>query len=324
MAPDGKSSRQSSQENTRKEIFRRKRATGTRLGEKYFIPISLAPALAFIFLFTLYPLLFAVYVSFQKLDLRRPNLSGFIGADNYVDVFTRPEIQSSWAQTFIFAVMAVGIVVTLSLAFAILLNQTFRGSGCMQVLVLVPWAIPYVVSGTIWKWIFDPNFGLANELLFRAGLIDTYQPFIVQQWPAMFILLLAYVWVETPLPTLLFFAALQSVPQELYEQAKIDGASAWHRFRKITFKWIRPIFFIILVYETLMDIRAFDLVFVVTAGGPADFTALISFFTYREAFVNLNFGRATALSLTLVAISMLLIYLYYRFLKVGRLRLRIR
>jgi ABC-type sugar transport system permease subunit len=221
-------------------------------------------------------------------------------------------------------VLAVGIVVSLSLGFALLLNERFRGSSVMQVLILLPWAIPLVVSGTLWKWIFDANFGLANEVLLRLGMISSYQPFVVQQWPAMLMLLLAYVWVETPLPTLLFFASLQSVPQELYEQAKIDGASAWHRFKTVTFKWITPIFFIVLVYETLMDIRAFDLVYVVTAGGPADFTALISFFTYRQAFVYLDFGRATALSLTLVAISVLLIFLYYRLLRVGRLRLRIR
>lgn len=263
-------------------------------------------------------------MSFQHLDLRRPSLSGFVGIDNYASAMALPEVQRSWISTATFAVMAVAIVVTLSVCFALLLNEKFRGAGVLQVLLLVPWSIPLVVSGTLWKWIFNENFGIANEITTRLGLFPYYQSFIVQQWPAMIILLLAYIWVEIPLPTLLIYASLQSVPQELYEQSKIDGASAWHRFRTVTFKWIRPIFFIVLVYETLMDIRAFDLVYVVTSGGPADFTALISFFTWRMAFANLNFGTATALSLILVAISVLLIYLYYRLLRVGRLRLRIR
>jgi len=291
--------------------------------DRKFMLVGLVPPLIPIFLFTVYPLAYALYVSLLDLDLRKP-VAPFVGFDNYIYVLSDPSIQFSWYVTGIFTMIVVPLSIGMGLGLALLLSRPFKGVSFLQTLVLVPWAIPYVVSGTIWKWLFDSSYGIMNWLLLRLGLIESYQPWLVQPWPAMIILVMAYIWVEVPLDTLLFLAALQSVPHELYEAARIDRAGPLARFRYISFVWIRPMFFIVIVYETLMALRAFDLVYVITAGGPADFTALLSFFTYRLAFVGMHFGRATALCVLILIVSFILLYIYYKLLRIGALRLRVR
>ncbi|MEM0349326.1 MAG: sugar ABC transporter permease [Candidatus Caldarchaeum sp.] len=291
-------------------------------GDVKFVLIGLLPALSFIFPFTFYPIAYAVYVSTLRYDLKYPEQIAFAGFDNFIEVLTSYYMADSVQATIIFVVIAVPIVVLLSLGLAMLLNQNFRGVGFLQWLVLVPWAIPLVDSGAIWKWIFDANYGIFNAALKSLGLIDSYVPWLNLRWPAMLVLVIAFLWVQLPLPTLLFLAGMQSIPQELYEAAVIDGAGAWAKFRTITLTWLRPFMLIVAVYTSLMAIWTFDLVYVITAGGPGNFTAVISYYTWSEMFTFLNFGRASALSFLVVLVSIGLIIAYFRALRIGRLRLR--
>ncbi|MFX0145886.1 MAG: carbohydrate ABC transporter permease, partial [Candidatus Hodarchaeota archaeon] len=260
------------------------------------ILIGLAPALAPIFIFTFYPVFYAIYVSLFRFNLKYPEQYGFIGGLNYVEMTQTYYFQNSLRSTAIFAIMAIPVIVIGSLLLSILITRKFRGAGFLQWLVLIPWAIPYVVSGIVWKWMFDSAYGIFNDVLYRLGIIGEYIPWVTLPLPAMVILLLAFTWVSLPMPTLLFMAGLQSIPQELYEAAWVDGAKTYSTFKSITFTWLRPIVLIVVIYTTLMSIWMFDLIYVITQGGPADFTALISFYTYNEMFTFLNFGRASALS----------------------------
>ncbi|MEM3071879.1 MAG: sugar ABC transporter permease [Candidatus Bathyarchaeia archaeon] len=286
------------------------------------ILIGLAPALIPIFIFTFYPVLYALYVSTLRYNLKYPEQFGFIGMGNYIEMTKTYYFRYSLLSTGLFAALAIPVIVFGSLGLAILLSQRFKGSGFLQWLVLVPWAIPYVVSGIVWKWMFDSNYGLFNDLMVKLGVISSYQPWLTRQWPAMLVLLLAFTWVSLPLPTLLFLAGIQSIPNELYEAALVDGAKAFARFKVVTFTWLKPIMLIVVIYTTLMSIWMFDLIYVITQGGPADFTALISYYTYNEMFTFLNFGRASALSVFVLIIGIALIFAYFKALQIGRLRLR--
>jgi ABC-type sugar transport system permease subunit len=291
-------------------------------GDLKFILIGLAPALTPIFIFTFYPLGYALYTSTLHYDLKYPEDVYFVGFGNFLEVFNTYYFSNSARATAIFAAISVPLVVILSLALALLLSRPFRGVGFLQWLVLVPWAIPLVVSSSVWKWIFDSNYGLFNYFVTTLGFADSYQPWLTRPWSAMGVLILAYLWVQLPLPTLLFLAGIQSIPQELYEAAMIDGAKTWARFRAVTFTWLKPIFLIVAILSTILAIWTFDQVYVITAGGPADFTALISFYTYSEMFTFLNFGRASALAVLVMIVSIILIFAYFKALRIGRLRLR--
>jgi len=287
-----------------------------------YVLIALVPALIFIFFSVIYPIVQAGYISVHNWDLVTPEDRDFVGLKNYINVVTGYYFWKSMGVTAIFASIALVLVVLFSFGFALLINKAFKGAKYLQVIVLLPWAVPYVVTGAMWKWIYDSNYGLLNGILLQLGLISEYQPWLTQPWAAMFLLIIAHVWTETPLPTLLILAGLQSVPRELYEAALVDSAKPFAQFRYITFVWLKPILLIVFIYETLMAIRAFDLIYVITAGGPADFTATISFFTYRETFLFLDFGRATALCYIIVGMGLILIFAYFKALKAGSLELQ--
>jgi ABC-type sugar transport system permease subunit len=257
-----------------------------------------------------------------RYNLKYPNQYGFIGGKNYVDVTQMYYFVGSLTSSVIFAVVAIPIILFASLALAMLAARKFRGSGFLQWLILVPWGIPYVVAGLDWKWLFDSNYGLINNILLNLGVIESYQPWLTMQWPAMFAIVISFIWVTLPLPTLLFLAGIQSIPQELYEASQVDGAGALARFRAITFTWLKPIFLIVVILTTLSSIQVFDPIYVITQGGPADFTAMITFYTFLEMFNFLDFGHASALAFMIFIVSIILIFAYFYALRMGRLRLR--
>jgi len=230
---------------------------------------------------------------------------------------------TSMSSTFIFALITVPSITLISLGEALLLSRKFRGVKILQVLALVPWSIPFVVSGSVYRLMFDFNFGMFNDIMLRLGLISQYRSWFSMAWPAMLIVALAYLWIQTPFPTLLLLAGIQSIPEELNEAALIDGAKRFAHFRVVTFNWLKPIIFIVLVYASIMALWCFDPIFVITAGGPADFTKLVTYFTYERMFGYLNFGEAGASTIIILAVTIVLIYLYFRALRLGRLRLRV-
>ena len=291
-------------------------------GDLKDISIGLLPALIPLFLFGFYPLAYAAYVSLFRYNLKYPQQYGFVGPQNYVEVTQAYYFRGSLTSSIVFAVVAIPIILVASLALALLAARKFRGAGFLQWLILVPWGIPYVVAGLDWKWIFDSNYGLFNAVLLQLGIIESYRPWLTIQWPAMIVIIMSFIWVTLPLPTLLFLAGIQSIPQELYEAAMVDGARALARFRAITYTWLKPVFLIVIILTTLMSIQVFDPIYVITQGGPADFTALISFYTFQEMFTFLDFGHASALAFMIFMVSILLIFAYFYALKMGRLRLR--
>ena len=172
-----------------------------------------------------------------------------------------------------------------------------------------------MVSGLLWKWILNADFGILNGLLMALGLIDSYIPFLADPTLAKASLIMAFIWKEGPLVAIFFLAGLQLIPQEYYEAAKIDGGGAWTIFRNVKVPLLRPVFLIVIVYETMAAILTFDTIYVMTGGGPADATSLISWFAYAEIFKGLNLGHGIALAIIIAAITLVLILFYLRALR---------
>jgi multiple sugar transport system permease protein len=254
-------------------------------------------------------------MSFFKYLLTRPNDHPFVGLGNFIEVITSYYFKNSLEVTAIYTLAAVSGVILYGLGVALLLNTTIRLARPLKVVILLPWALPAVVSGLLWKWILNADFGILNGMLMALGLIDSYIPFLADPTLAKASLIMAFIWKEGPLVTIFFLAGLQLIPDEYYEAAKIDGGGAWTIFRYVKAPLLRPVFLIVIVYETMAAILTFDTIFVMTGGGPADSTALISWFAYAEIFKGLNLGHGIALAILIAAITLGLIVFYLRALR---------
>lgn len=292
--------------------------------KRQVIIFFLLPALIPLLLFGIYPTAYAFYLSFTFYNLKAVGAEPyFYGLGNFIDLFNDSLFQQSIIVTVIFALLFIPLAVLISLAQALILSTNIKGVKILQVLAIIPWGIPTVVSASFFKFIFEANFGLFNDIMTKLGLITSYQSWTSIPSVAMLIVVLAYLWVQVPLPTLLFLAGIQSIPQELYEAAEIDGAKRLAKFKVVIFDWLRPIFLIVLVYVTLQALWAFDAIYTITFGGPAGNTKVLAFFTYEKMFTMLNFGQAGAVSILTLFVTAFLIFLYFKALRIGRIRLRV-
>lgn len=269
-----------------------------------------APSLIAIFLLAAYPIVYSGWISLHKYNLKRPRVFQFIGLENYAAILNSPEFWSALWITIQFTVLVVTAVAVLGVCVALLLDQPFRGRAIVRTLVLLPWAIPPVVNGLMWQWIYDSKIGALNGLLFSLGIISEYKGWLSDPTSALLALAFADVWNVLPLAVILLLAALQKIPRELYESARMDGAGPLHLFRYITFPWLAQTLLVVLILQTLSAIRVFDVIYVLTAGGPGTATTTLTWKTYLTTFESLDFGlgNAYAYSVSLITFGFALVY----------------
>lgn len=274
-----------------------------------------APMLIAIFLVSVIPIGYSFWISLQRYNLRQPNRIRFIGLDNYWDILSNAEFWQSMRVTFTFTIGSViGEIVT-GVLLALLLNEQFKGRGFLRSAMLLPWAIPGVIAGVMWKWIFNPRFGVLNGLLYSLGLIDEYRSWIgVDPTMAMAALIFVQIWNALPFNTLVLLAALQTIPSDLYEAATVDRADLWSRFRHITLPWLTQPIMIIMILATTAGLRVFDLIYVLTGGGPGDSTRVVTFTAWKKAFDALDFGAANAYAYILTFMTLIIGLIYIRML----------
>ena len=266
--------------------------------------------------FTVYPLLYSVYLSVHENVLTRPLDNDFVGLQNFREVVGGYYFWRSLWSTAVFAVMAVAAVTLYGLGVALLLNQPgVLGSTLLKVVVLLPWAIPSVISGIIWRWIFDGDYGVLNGLLLATGVVERYVPWMSQPFTARLCMVIAHVWKQGPLAAVFLLAALQIIPAELYDAVRMDGAGRWNAFRFVTVPYLKATLALVLIYETIVAVATFDLVYVMTGGGPADATAIIGWYAYTEIFRFLNLGHGAALAIILGVLLLGLVMIYLRLLR---------
>jgi len=272
------------------------------------------PALVAIFVLAAYPILYSAWISLHKYNLKRPRVFDFIGLDNYATIVASPEFWSALRITMEFTVLVVTTVAVLGICVALLLNLPFRGRDLLRTLILLPWAIPPVVNGLMWQWIYDSKIGALNGLLVSLGIIPEYRGWLSEPTSALLALAFSDVWNVLPLAVILLLAALQKIPAELYESARMDGAGPVQLFRYVTFPWLAQTLLVVLILQTLSAIRVFDVIYVLTAGGPGTATTTLTWKTYLTTFENLDFGLGNAYAYTVSLITFGFALVYFRVL----------
>jgi multiple sugar transport system permease protein len=199
-----------------------------------------------------------------------------------------------------------------ALAVALFLNEAFRGRRILAVLLLVPWATPSVVNGLMWKWIYDSNYGVLNGLLSALGWIDSYKIWLADPDKTLYLIANAAIWKQMPLSAILLLVAMKSIPEDLYKAARVDGANVFQRFLHVTLPALRPGLMLVLVYETMISVRHFDLFMLLTEGGPGNASSTLSWQIYVETFRSLHFGTGSALAYILALVTLILGYLMIR------------
>jgi ABC-type sugar transport system permease subunit len=293
------------------------RARGDDLasGDRRLAWLLVAPALATIALVAVFPLLWTLWESLHLHDLRMPwRGRPFIGLGNYAEIAGDPRFWDALGHTAGFAAVSVALEVALGLAFALAMNRAFRGRGLVRAAVLVPWAVPTVVVALLWRFMFESDTGIANAILTRSGALDRPVAWFVGSLTAWVPIVLADVWKTTPFVALLLLAGLQNIDRSLYEAAAVDGAGAWWQFRHVTLPLLRPALLVALIFRTLDAFRVFDLVYVLTGGGPGTATEPVALYTFNALLQNLRFGYGAALSVVVFLVTFALALLYIRWL----------
>jgi ABC-type sugar transport system permease subunit len=269
------------------------------------------PAVGTILLIALFPLGWTVWESLHLHDLRMPWLGRpFVGLDNYLEAVGDQRFREALVHTLLFTVASVTLELALGCVLALAMNRAFRGRGLVRAAILVPWAIPTVVAALIWRFMFDGDSGIVNAALASVGV--TPPVWFVDRFAAWVPVVLGDVWKETPFVALLLLAGLQGIDPSLYEAARIDGASAWRQFRHITLPLLKPALLVALIFRTRDAFRVFDLVYVMTGGGPGTATEPIALYTFTSLLQNLRFGYGSALSVLVFLVAFVLAVGYIR------------
>ncbi len=288
---------------------RGRRAPSYGRSERRLAALLLSPSLVLIGLVAAYPIGYAIWLSLNEYSVRVPGLSRFAGLDNYEAAFAGG-FWDALRNTLVFTVASVSLELIIGLAMAIAMHHAFRGRGLLRATVLVPWATITAVTAITWRSIFEPGVGFAPQLLAKVGIAEDVV-WLGERGYAMSVLILADVWKTAPFMALLLLAGLQVIPEDVYEAARVDGATPWQRFTRITLPLLMPAILVALIFRTLDALRVFDLPAVLTDGSNG--TNVLSLLAYQELTQNRLLGLGAALSVLTFAVVMIVSFLYIRF-----------
>jgi len=265
-----------------------------------------APAVIAMLLVTIYPILYAIILSVQKVDLRFPEESGFVGLDNYQAVLTSPLWWTDVFNTTLVTVISVVIELVLGMILALVMHRALFGRGLIRTSVLIPYGIVTVVAAFAWFFAFDPSSGFVNSLPF----MDSEKAWFGDRGSAFSVIIMTEIWKTTPFMALLLLAGLATIDEGLYEAAKVDGANAWQRFYKITLPLLKPALLVALLFRTLDAFRVFDSIFIMTRGSQD--TESVSILGYNQLISRLNLGLGSAVSVLIFIMVLLIAFVFVR------------
>ena len=280
------------------------------IGPGRLAKLMLAPSMILIALVAVYPILYAVWLSLHDYSVINPGLSRWNIGGNYVDALKSSEFWAAFRTTFVFTIVSVTLELIIGLAMAMAMHAAFKGQGVLRTVVLVPWAVLTVVTAIMWQGIFQSPLGLVPSVLDTVGVGANIE-WLGERPYALMVMIFADTWKTAPFMALLLLAGLQVISSDLYEAAKVDGASAWQRFTRITLPLLRPAILVALIFRTLDALRIFDLPFVLTKGAQG--TTTLSLIAYQELQSNQIIGYGSALSVMTFVIVMTVSLLYIRF-----------
>lgn len=258
----------------------------------------LAPAVFVTIVIVFMPMIQAVWTSFYDLVLFRPNASKFVGFGNYVKLFNDPVFWTALWNTVIWIGLTVPLQMGLGLLTALLLNREFPWRGLARALIIIPWALPSVVIALMWRWIYDPNTGVLNDILIYLSIVKTAVPWLANPDVAIYAIIATLTWQGFPFFAVMILAGLQGIPKSQYEAASIDGATAWRQFVHITLPGIAPVLATAGLLRVIWVANSMDVIFVMTGGGPGYATHTLPLYAFIKARQNLDFGYGTAIAVT--------------------------
>jgi multiple sugar transport system permease protein len=274
--------------------------------------LFLSPTLVIFGVFVLFPVVFSFYLSFQKWNMFSSGAT-FVGLDNYAQIIRNPEFWTVLKNTFVYTVGTVPLNMVLSLIIAFFLNKKLAGKKILRTAFFTPVIMSSVAAAVIWRWVYEPNFGLLNTVLGWFGVPAIN--WLNDPTAAMFALIVMGVWKTFGVNMVLFSAGLQGIPDHYYEAAEIDGAGRWSRFWYITIPLLSPTTFFVLVMSVIGSFQVFDTVYVLTSGGPLGTTKVLVFYLYEHAFKFFEMGYASAVAYLMFAIVFILTLLQTKYLK---------
>jgi multiple sugar transport system permease protein len=277
--------------------------------ERRLAALLLSPAMVVILLVAAYPIGYAIWLSLTEYSVRVPGLWRFVGFDNYSEAFGSSEFWDAVKTTFLFTIISVTLELAIGLAMALAMHAAFKGRGLLRTVILVPWAVLTVVSAITWKTLFEPNLGLVPTILGKFGIAENVV-WLGQSGYALTVMIVADVWKTAPFMALLLLAGLQVIPDDVYDAAKVDGATTWQRFRSITLPLLLPAILVALIFRTLDALRIFDLPFVLTGGTNG--TSTLSLIAQKELTTNNLIGYGSALSVLTFIIVMAVSFIYIK------------
>jgi multiple sugar transport system permease protein len=265
-----------------------------RWREEAWGKVLLLPTVLMLVGLVLYPFFYAIWLAFTDKTIGSPGQ--FVGLRNFRYVIAWPPFSAALVNTAVFTVSAVAIKFVLGMAVALVLNQQIRGRNFFRAFLLLPWVMPAFVVYLVWRWLYDPLSGLLNHALLDLGLIATPIAFLSERSTAMGSVIVAHVWRAFPFYAISFLAGMQTIAQELYDAAQVDGASRWQQFRHVTLPGLYHIIGVVLLLTTIWTANAFEPVYLLTGGGPSDATMVYTLLAYTAGMVNLRLGEAAAIS----------------------------
>ncbi len=264
-------------------------------GEKLVSLLFLAPAVLFLLLTSVYPLLYSLWLSLHSWNMTIPNSRAvWVGGDNYAQLWTNPAFRNSLQVTLIFVVVAVAVEFVLGMGLALLATSRLRAMGVVRTVMLFPLMIAPVIAGVLWRTLFHPTYGVINSVLGLVGL--PAQEWLGSPAQALPAVITVEIWQNLPVVAFVLAAGIQSLPVDLYKAAHVDGASAWQIFVRITLPLLKPVILVLLLLRVMDAFKVFDIVFTMTYGGPGQTTELLSMLIYKTGLRFFQIGQASAMS----------------------------
>lgn len=277
------------------------------------------PGLILLGVVMIYPIAWGFYLSLQRLNMATFSPPVFIGFRNYEQLFANTQFITALVNTFVFVVVSIALEFIIGLGYALLLRERFRGYGLLRGIVLLPWMMPPVVVAFVWAWLLNGSSGVLNHVLLRLGVISTSINWLSTPGLTLPVIILVDVWRTTPFVMLVLLAGLQNIPTELYEAAKIDGAGAWQRLLRITMPLLKPAATVAFLMRVIIALRFFDIVWVMTRGGPAGTTEMLGTLGYKQSIMSMNMGSGSAVTTIIFILSFVVSIGYMRMLLTRRI-----
>lgn len=281
-----------------------------QLNRKSFGYLCILPTIIIFAIFAIYPVFRTIFLSFFKYRLQTGNLRTFIGFENYLTMFKDSRFLNALSFTLIFSIITVSVEVILGLIFAQLMNMPFKGQWALRVIVLIPWSIPTIVSGFMWKFMVNDQYGVFNQILYSLGFIENYIPWLSQDLTSRFILILADIWKTSPYVSLLVLAGLQNIPESLNDAAAIDGAGAIRKYFFITLPQLKPVLATAVLFRLISALKIYTVIAALTNGGPGFATESLTMYTMRTFFSAGNYGYGACLSTFTLIITCIISLLF--------------